>query len=164
MTTKVLTAAGMDVRVIQPADLPWALLLEADPHRPHVETYLHRSTWLGLYEREALRAVAALLPRDQQTIELMNIAVSPLRRRQGVGMHFMRRLLQQARRMGARTMLVGTGNSSLAELAFYQRVGFRLDAIDRDHFVREYPQPIVENGIVCRDMVRLAMPLEGPAA
>jgi hypothetical protein len=62
--------------------------------------------------------------------------------------------------MGTTKVVVGTGNSSLDALAFYQKLGFRMEAIDRDHFVRTYPLPIVENGIFCRDMVRLGLSME----
>lgn len=150
----------MDLRRLLPAALPWPLLLDADPHAPHVQTYLHRSMWFGLYDQETLVGVAALLRRDARAIELMNIAVMPSRRRQGIGMLFMRHLVVEALGMGARRIEVGTGNSSFAELAFYQRVGFRLEAIEQDHFVREYPEPIVENGIQCRDRLLLALRLD----
>ena len=162
--TTTLDATALAMRELRPAALPWTLLLEADPYAPHVETYLHRATWFALYERSTLLGVAALLRQDAQTIELMNVAISPARRREGLGLHLLRCLLDEARRMGAGRMRVGTGNSSLAELAFYQRAGFRLDAIEHDHFVRQYPQPIVENGIVCRDRVLLVIELSGSAS
>jgi len=160
MIRRMLDAPGLGMRELPAAALPWPLLLEADPHAPHVETYLHRSTWLRLFQQATLLGVAALLRRDPRTMELMNVAVSSAFRRQGFGTRFLRRLFDEARRRGASRMQVGTGNSSLAELAFYQRAGFRLDGIEHDHFVREYPYPIVENGIVCRDRVRLAIALE----
>ena len=54
---------------------------------------------------------------------------------------------------------VGTGNSSLDALAFYQRAGFRIVGVIPDFFVDNYPEPIVENGIRCIDMVRLRLTL-----
>lgn len=121
---------------------------------------MHRAVWLGLHEQEHVLAVAALVQLDPGTVELMNIAVEPTRRRQGLGRRMVRISIERARAMGARKLVVGTGNSSLDELAFYQKVGFRMESIDRDHFVREYPEPIAENGIVCRDMVRLGLLIE----
>lgn len=32
----------------------------------------------------------------------------------------------------------------------YQQEGFDLKVLDRDYFVRNYPEPIWENGIQCR--------------
>ncbi len=160
MVRRMLDATPLAMREVPTAVLPWPWLLEADPSAAHVETYLHRSTWFGLFQQGTLLGVAALLRHDARTIELMNVAVSSAFRRQGIGTRFLRRLFDEARRRGASRLQVGTGNSSLAELAFYQRAGFRFDAIEHDHFVREYPHPIVENGIVCRDRVRLAIALE----
>lgn len=46
-----------------------------------------------------------------------------------------------------------------ANWALYQRCGFSIESIEKDYFVRHYPDPIYENGIECRDMVRLRMEL-----
>ena len=37
-------------------------------------------------------------------------------------------------------------------MAFYQRYGFRVTSIDHDFFVKNYPEPIFENGIQLFDM------------
>jgi GNAT superfamily N-acetyltransferase len=60
---------------------------------------------------------------------------------------------------GARVIDVGTGNSSFAALAFYQRSGFRIVGVVPDFFRDNYPEPIVENGIRCVDMIRLRLVL-----
>jgi hypothetical protein len=44
---------------------------------------------------------------------------------------------------------------SINQLALYQNMGFRIAGVDVDFFTRNYPEAIVENGIVCRDMIRL---------
>lgn len=142
---------------VPPSGLPWPLLLEADPYRPRVESYIARSTVLGLYGHDRVLAVAALLQLDRGTVELMNIAVEPALRGRGLGRRLMQCAAARAEMAGAREMVVGTGNSSLGELAFYQKMGFRIVGVDRDYFVREYPQAIVENGIACRDRIRLAL-------
>ena len=54
---------------------------------------------------------------------------------------------------------LGTGNSSIRNLAFYQKVGFRFQSVLRDFFVEYYEEPIFENGIPCKDMVILDMDL-----
>lgn len=63
--------------------------------------------------------------------------------------------LSWARANGVAAVEVGTGNSSIGPLVLYQRVGFRIIGVDRDFFVRHYPSPIYENGLWCRDLVRL---------
>jgi hypothetical protein len=58
----------------------------------------------------------------------------------------------------AKALWVGTGNSSLSQLALYQKCGFRIREIESGFF-ESYPEPIVENGIRCIDMVRLRVDL-----
>ncbi len=67
--------------------------------------------------------------------------------------------IEVAKSKGYRTIEVGTANSSIGQLAFYQKCGFRITGVDKDFFVRHYPEEIFENGIQCRDMVRLSQNL-----
>ncbi|RIO99278.1 GNAT family N-acetyltransferase, partial [Staphylococcus gallinarum] len=52
-----------------------------------------------------------------------------------------------------------TGNSSIGQLAFYQKAGFRIVAVEMNYFVNNYEDPIYENGILCRDLIRLVKKL-----
>ncbi len=61
--------------------------------------------------------------------------------------------------MGYKTLEVCTGNSSIGQLALYQKCGFRMSGIERDFFIKHYHEPIFENGIQCRDRVRLTQEL-----
>jgi GNAT superfamily N-acetyltransferase len=67
--------------------------------------------------------------------------------------------IQTARSNGCKTIEVGTGNSSIGQLAFYQKCGFRIVGVDRDSFVKHYQEAIYERGIQCRDMIRLSLDL-----
>lgn len=46
-----------------------------------------------------------------------------------------------------KTIEVGTGNSSIGQLALYQKCGFRITGVDRDFFIRHYIEEIFESGI-----------------
>ena len=59
------------------------------------------------------------------------------------------------KKKGYKKIEIGTGNSSLGQLALYQKCGFRITGIDIDFFIRCYQEEIFENGIQCRDMIRL---------
>lgn len=49
-------------------------------------------------------------------------------------------------------MKVGTANSSISNIAFYQKAGYRLDSIQHDFF-SNYKEPIFENGIQAIDLL-----------
>ncbi|MAT94221.1 MAG: GNAT family N-acetyltransferase [Halioglobus sp.] len=131
----------------------WQLLLDADPDRATVTRYLEGSTRLVALDGEDIAGIAVVTTQGNQA-ELKNIAVQPSYRGQGVAKQLIGQAKRAAAAGGATSMKVGTGNSSLAQLALYQKCGFRMHGIERDFF-RAYPEPIVENGIRCLDMVVL---------
>jgi hypothetical protein len=49
-------------------------------------------------------------------------------------------------------MVVGTGNSSIGNIIFYQKCGFRMDHVRKDYFWY-YREPVFENGLRVRDML-----------
>ncbi|WP_347860808.1 GNAT family N-acetyltransferase [Salimicrobium sp. PL1-032A] len=147
----------MKVHICPPEQAPLELLMEADPSISHIEDYIHRGTVHVTEDDAGVTGVFVLLPTRPGTIELVNIAVTNDRRREGLG----RKLLEAAKEQAAgyKRMEVGTGNSSTGQLAFYQKAGFRITAIDRDFFTVHYKEEIWENGIRCRDMIRLTLEL-----
>lgn len=64
-----------------------------------------------------------------------------------------------SKKLNAKVLEVGTGNSSISQLAFYQKCGFRIVGVDKDFFKRHYEERIIENGIECIDMIRLNIDL-----
>jgi ribosomal protein S18 acetylase RimI-like enzyme len=140
---------------LTPERYPWDLLLLADPSRQLIEGYLKESVVLGLDEGGEIKGVVVATPLSPTSWEIKNIAVSPNVQGRGKGKLLLQEALQTCERRGALEVWIGTGNSSVKQLGLYQKLGFRMVAIDRDFFVRNYSDPIFENGIECRDMVRL---------
>jgi chromate reductase, NAD(P)H dehydrogenase (quinone) len=94
---------------------------------------------------------AAVVAWRETHHELRYIAVVEGRRGEGHGRALIERIVRELEDTGG-TLEVGTGNSSLDNIAFYQRVGFRMAVIRRDYFA--YVDPGVEEfGIPLRDMV-----------
>ena len=89
---------------------------------------------------------------EEEPSEIIYIAVAPDVRGHGYGKQIIHFLLEELRRRGGHALLVGTANSSLDNIAFYQKCGFRMFEIRRDYFTYIQP-PIEENGIVLRDMI-----------
>jgi len=105
---------------------------------------------------------AATMQWRADPCELIELAVAPERQGQGVGRAIVTWLLAEARRRGKRQMLVGTANSSIGNIAFYQKCGFRMDHVRKDYFWY-YREPRYENGIRIRDMIVFRHDLEDPA-
>jgi ribosomal protein S18 acetylase RimI-like enzyme len=92
--------------------------------------------------------------REGDTLEIKNLAIAEGCRGRGVGRAAIGALVERAAASGITRLIVGTANSSLDALRFYQRVGFRISGVRRGFF-ESYPEPIVEDGIRARDMVML---------
>ena len=146
------------IETVHAADAPMHLLLEADPDEEQVRGYLDTSECYVARLGDAAVAVYVLKRRSEDTMELMNIAVHPDRQRTGIGTRLLAHAIRQARASGAKKLEVGTGTFGY-QLAFYQRAGFRADRIDRNFFLDRYAEPVMENGIRLKDMLRLVLPL-----
>jgi ribosomal protein S18 acetylase RimI-like enzyme len=150
----------MEIRLLNKGEAPpMDLLLLADPSRSIVEQYLKRGEcFIGESDNQVI-GVYVLLPTRPETVELVNVSVSEKLQGRGIGKLLVMNAIQTARGKGYKTIEVGTGNSSIGQLALYQKCGFRITGIDIDFFIRHYQEEIIEDGIQCRDMVRLSQDL-----
>ncbi len=151
----VMRVRELDVNEIPPIDL----LLLADPSRKLIEEYVRRGTCYIAENNKELIGVYVLLPTRPETVELVNIAVSENTQGKGFGRQLLMDAIQKSKAEGYKTIEVGTGNSSIGQLALYQKCGFRITGVDRDFFIRHYENKIFENGIWCRDMIRMSQDL-----
>lgn len=136
------------------------LLLEADPAEKIVRDYTKRGTAFELRQEGKLAGVIVLLPTRPETVEIMNLAVAKPFRRQKLAQTLLGHALWWSKKNGFRTVEIGTGSTGMEQLYLYQKCGFRMTHIERDFFVRHYPEEIIENGLVLKDMVRLAQDIE----
>ncbi|NPC94684.1 GNAT family N-acetyltransferase [Bacillus sp. WMMC1349] len=138
---------------------PISLLLLADPSESLVEKYVQRGECFVAEHDQKIIGVYVLLPTRPETVELVNLAVSETMQNQGIGKQLILHAIQVAKSRGYKTLEVGTGNSSIGQLALYQKCGFRITGVDQNFFIRHYNEEIFENGIQCRDMIRLSQDL-----
>ncbi|MBR8689766.1 GNAT family N-acetyltransferase [Bacillus australimaris] len=136
--------------------VPMDLLLLADPSKEKVLAYVEAGACYAAFHEQDVIGVYVLLSLSQQTVEIMNVAVKESYQGKGIGKQLIRHAIAEAKAAGFQTIEIGTGNSSIQQLALYQKCGFRLSSIDRDFFLKHYDEPIFENGIQCMDMVRLS--------
>ncbi|MBU2666971.1 GNAT family N-acetyltransferase [Actinoplanes bogorensis] len=129
------------------------LLHDAEEDDDRIRAALRDPAVRGYLAQAGDEPVGAAVMRwsDDEPSELLYLAVAATARRQGHGGRIVAALLAELPRHG-RTMLVGTANCALDNIAFYQRCGFRMHAVKRDFFSYIDP-PLTENGIVMRDMI-----------
>ncbi|KAB2443557.1 GNAT family N-acetyltransferase [Bacillus luti] len=144
---------------ISKESIPKSLLLLADPSERQINTYLQRGLTYVAKQEDRVVGVYVLLETRPKTMEIMNIAVVEYMQGKGIGKKLLKHAVETAKGYGMSKLEVGTGNSSVSQLALYQKCGFRIFSIDFDYFSKHYEEEIIENGIVCRDMIRLAMEL-----
>lgn len=147
------------IKIEDNISLPWDLLLSADPSRKMVESYINDSdVYIASMEGRVIGEYV-LTKIDDKTTELKNIAVDERYQGKGIGKQLVMDAIKKAKEAGFKTIEVGTGNSSFSQLALYQKCGFRIAGVDKGFFTKNYDKEIIENGIRCADMIRLAQDL-----
>lgn len=149
----------LEIRQETDAESFMDLLLLADPSEAMIADYLadgrlYSAVWDGV-----VVGVFLLVALDETVWELKNIAVAEEWQGKGVGKALLAAAIGEARTLGAARLDVGTGNSSLHQIAFYQKAGFRMARVVKNYFTLNYPDPIEEGGIPCRDMLVLSLML-----
>jgi N-acetylglutamate synthase-like GNAT family acetyltransferase len=147
---------SLQIDEVLPSEAPMDLLLLADPSEDAVKEYLNQSRCFVAYANDVVVGSCVLKPIEGGMVELMNIAVSPSNQQSGIGTRLLRNVIDKVKESGARGLEVGTGTFGY-QLTFYQRQGFRVARIDKGFFLRNYPEPIVEDGVQHKDMLRLTL-------
>jgi ribosomal protein S18 acetylase RimI-like enzyme len=152
----------MDITIAQLDSLkqaPMDLLLLADPSEKLVKQYLEKGyCYVAKLENEVVGVVLIMRTSDD-TYEIMNIAVRVDKQNQGIAKKLIAYAKNQAKQLGAAYLEIGTGNPGVVQMLLYQKCGFRIIGVDLDFFRRTHDEKIFENGIECRDMIRMAMEL-----
>lgn len=148
----------MEYTEVKSSQIPLDLLLEADPSEASISSYLSDSWCFAVLDNGRILAVCTVKPLSSSLAEIVNIAVYPEYQRQGIGSELLKCVLSHLTRKGIKRVELGTGTFGY-QLTYYQRLGFRADAIIKDHFLQNYSDPIFENGVQHKDMLRLYIQL-----
>ena len=139
--------------------VPMELLLLADPSKSIVEDYVAKGDCFIAESEGQIIGVYVLLPTRPKTVEIVNVAVAKAHQGKGIGKILVNDAILVAKTQGYKTIEIGTGNSSIGQLALYQKCGFRIVSVDHNYFIKHYSEEIYENGIQCIDMIRLSKEL-----
>lgn len=130
------------------------LLLQADPCMETVDRYLETGEMYVLFDSDEPVCECVLWERNSREIELKNLATQPHRRRQGHASHLLREMFHLCAGLYAK-MYVNTCGAE----TFYESPGSRYGYTDAGFFTRNYPEPVIDNGVQCIDMVYLVREL-----
>ena len=165
-----MTAAAADGWSIDWYDGPRAALRElfllADDSVAQVDATIGRGRVLVASGADgAALAHLQLVTDDTGEPEIASLAVVERCRGRGIGRALVERALEACRADGAASVRVRTGMADVGNLRFYQRLGFRAAAIERDAFTPErgYPAGLESDGIPLLDAITLTADLAGDA-
>lgn len=125
-------------------------LLLADEDEQIVKQYINEGDMYSISMDGQLVGIILFVYYQQRVVELKNLALASEWRGRGIGKAVLQKAFDIYKEM--EKMIVGTANSSIENIAFYQKAGFRMTEIRRDFF-EKYEKPIFENGIQALDMV-----------
>ncbi|MCM3765179.1 GNAT family N-acetyltransferase [Neobacillus niacini] len=147
MKKVVLKSVEQDKRKLY---MEWLLL--ADESEEIVKGYINDGEMFSVLFDGETAGVVLFTFQPGQVVEVKNMALAQNFRGMGLGKTILQEAFEIYRAQGMQKMIVGTANSSIANLAFYQKAGFRISEIKKDFF-KKYPEPIYEYGIRALDMV-----------
>jgi ribosomal protein S18 acetylase RimI-like enzyme len=140
--------------------IPYELLLLADPSKDLIDGYLKHSEVFAARQIDEIIGIAVLFPLTTETVEIKNVAVKPEFQGLGIGSFLIENVVQFASLNGQKSICIGTANSSVGQLYLYQKLGFEITDIKRNFFTSNYTAPIFENGVQAKHMLLLTRQLK----
>jgi GNAT superfamily N-acetyltransferase len=129
----------------------------ADDSRTEIDCYLEWGEVLVARRVEAIVGHVQLIGSGDDR-EIRSLAIIEEERGRGIGAALVRTALECAFSAGAIRVFVATATADIGNLRFYQRLGFRMDRIERDAFTVARGYPVLEvEGIPLRDRVWLSI-------
>jgi GNAT superfamily N-acetyltransferase len=138
-----------------------SLFEHADDSPAQIDAYIDLGEVLVVRSNQQIAGHLQLIADGTQW-EIKSVAVIDRERGQGIGTALVRAALNRACAAGARPVVVATATADIDNLRFYQRLGFRMDRIERDAFSAErgYPDDLKVDGMRVRDRVWFSLNCE----
>lgn len=136
----------------QELEIPYHLLLDADPSKKLVDKYLSCGILFGAFYNAEPAGVCLLIFHDNITAEIINLAVLEKYRDNSIGKSLISMAENQARLYGFKYMELGTAEPLIK---YYEKQGYKYYKTIKNFFVENYEFPVIDNGIILKNMVRL---------
>lgn len=142
-------------QLLRSEPIPYQLLFLADPSKEMVDLYFdYTYTYVADIESQIV-GVVVLYPLDDNVIEIKNIAVVSEYQEKGIGTALLSHIFTLMKNKGFIKLIIGTANTSMIPLQFYQKMGFKIYSIKKNFFIDHYSEPIFEDGDQCVDLIML---------
>ena len=125
------------------------LLLMGDEQESMIDRYLMCGDMYVAFAGDEAVGVCVVTREADNLMEIKNLAVSPARRRTGIG-HSLLRFIEN--RYEDYDIQLGTG-ATPSTVKFYESAGYRYSHRIKDYFSINYDHPIVEEGVQLNDML-----------
>jgi ribosomal protein S18 acetylase RimI-like enzyme len=138
------------------SEIRW-LFEQADDSESEIDAYIEAGE--VLVARCSGRVAGHLqIIRSGLTWEMKSIAVDQYNRRRGIGTALVQAVIQKAVSEGCGQLMVATATADIGNIRFYEKMGFRIDNIERDVFTAARGYADAElNGVPRLDRVWLKM-------
>lgn len=156
MSFKNIQIKLLNTRKLTPDEqIPYELLLLADETIEAINKYITKSSIYVLESEGKQIAAYALFELNKTEVEIKNIAVHTACQGYGIGKFLLHDATIKAAENGYRFLLIGTAENAIKQLNLYRKAGFNFHALKKDFYIKNYPHPIIEEGIQLRNMVIL---------
>ena len=137
--------------------IPFDLLLLADETKDAIEKYIYDSDIYTVFTKGDLNPIGvfALYKINDSKVEIKNIAILESYRGQGMGSFLIEKIKEIAIKQRYKEIIVGTADAATKEIQFYEKNGFKKYDVKKNFFIENYSKPIIENGIMLKDMIML---------
>ena len=143
-----------EIIIVKKEEVPRKLLLLADPDKAKINAYLDKALIYACRRKKKIIGVLVLEQKGKNA-EIKNIAVKEEYQNRKIGRSLIEHAIEWSKRNRMKTLKIKTGSNGNLQLKLYQKMGFRITRVHPDYFLREYKQPIFENGLQCSDQVEL---------
>jgi len=128
-------------RSVQARDLPAIYEIEKisfkEPYPPSfIDTLAYRNpeTFLVTEENGRIVGYVVAMLQGESLGRIISIAVSPNRRRRGVGSALTLRILEVLKRLGAESVRLEVRRSNIAAQRFYEKLGFKKASVIKNYY------------------------------
>ncbi|MCL1936758.1 MAG: GNAT family N-acetyltransferase [Defluviitaleaceae bacterium] len=135
------------------------MLLIADPDEKIIKSYINKGDLIIMEDKDKIIGICHFKPLDIINVEITNIAIDETLHNKGYGSTILKYTINFIKNKGYKSIFIGTGNSSISNIAFYQKNGFDLFDLWINYFLYKYDDKIYENGIQCKHMLRFKLEL-----